>query len=80
MAHAAPYMTRISAARRPAADKPSLIADLKARYSRYRMYRTTLSELSALSNHELSDLGMHRSQVRAVAWSVAYEQVSDLVR
>ena len=48
-------------------------AQAKARFARYRVYRTTLNELSALSNRELADLGMHRAQIRGVAWSVAYE-------
>jgi uncharacterized protein YjiS (DUF1127 family) len=50
-----------------------VFAQLKARVARYRVYRTTLNELSALSNRELADLAMHRAQIRGIAWSVAYE-------
>ena len=31
------------------------------------MYKTTIKELSALSNRELSDLGIARSGIRAIA-------------
>ena len=63
-----------------ASAQDGVLANLMARYARYRTYRTTLEELSALSNRELADLGMNRSQLRAIAWSVAYEQVSDLAK
>ncbi|WP_299280175.1 DUF1127 domain-containing protein [uncultured Tateyamaria sp.] len=37
-----------------------------------RIYRTTLGELDALSNRELADLGMHRSELKRVAWESAH--------
>ncbi|SFI53441.1 DUF1127 domain-containing protein [Jannaschia pohangensis] len=37
-----------------------------------RIYRTTLSELSALSNRDLNDLGLSRSMIRSVALEAAY--------
>ncbi|TDK43227.1 DUF1127 domain-containing protein [Antarcticimicrobium luteum] len=40
---------------------------LSDRYTRHRMYRRTYNELSALTNRELSDLGLHRSELRRVA-------------
>lgn len=49
------------------------LSGLKARIARYSTYRRTINELSALSTAELADLGMNRSQIRAIAWSVAYE-------
>lgn len=33
----------------------------------WRRYRSTLAELNSLSNRELSDLGIHRADIRAVA-------------
>ena len=36
-------------------------------YAQYRLQRRTMNELSALSNHELADLGIHRSNIRAAA-------------
>ncbi|MEL6450975.1 MAG: DUF1127 domain-containing protein [Pseudomonadota bacterium] len=43
-----------------------------ARHAQARVYRTTMAELSALSNRELADLGMHRSELKRVAWEAAY--------
>jgi len=42
-------------------------ADVMARYRRHQLYRETLNGLSALSNHELADLGLHRCQLRRIA-------------
>lgn len=39
---------------------------------RRRVYRQTLSELRALSNRELADLGIHRSMITRVAHEAAY--------
>ncbi|KKL11090.1 hypothetical protein LCGC14_2549290 [marine sediment metagenome] len=41
---------------------------------RYRLYRRTLNELSALSNRELADLGVHRSAIRSIAHEAAYSK------
>ena len=45
------------------------LADTATRYRSYRLYRETLNELSGLSDRELADLGLHRSQIRDVARS-----------
>ncbi|SHG61298.1 protein of unknown function [Cognatiyoonia sediminum] len=37
-----------------------------------KTYNTTMSELSALSNRELADLGLHRSMIKQVALEAAY--------
>lgn len=42
------------------------------RYSRYRVYRKTVAELSQLSNRELSDLGMSRAAIKGIAYETAY--------
>ncbi len=42
------------------------------RVAQYRMYRATLNELQHLGDRELDDLGLHRSQLRAVAYDAAY--------
>lgn len=34
-------------------------------------FRATLRELSVLSDREMADLGIHRSQVRSIAWEAA---------
>ncbi|MFK7901834.1 MAG: DUF1127 domain-containing protein [Nitratireductor sp.] len=36
-------------------------------YKKWRSYRRTVNELSALSNRELNDLGIHRSSIQTVA-------------
>lgn len=44
-----------------------LVADLKTAKARRDIYRRSVSELSGLSDRELADIGMHRSQIRRVA-------------
>lgn len=39
---------------------------------RRKMYRTTVDELSALSNRDLADLGLGRADIRRVALEAAY--------
>lgn len=50
----------------------ALTANFGERVARYRLYRQTLGELSALSNRELSDLGISRSQITSIAMDAAY--------
>lgn len=40
---------------------------LATRYKSYRLYRETFDGLSALSNRELDDLGLSRSELRHIA-------------
>ncbi|MDG2475221.1 MAG: DUF1127 domain-containing protein [Paracoccaceae bacterium] len=44
------------------------------KYKKYRLYLTTISELSALTNRELSDLGLSRSMIKSVSFSAVYER------
>ena len=46
---------------------------LAERFARYRTYRTTLNELAMLTDRELTDLGMHRSDIREIAFEAAYK-------
>ena len=46
---------------------------LADRLERHATFRTTLNELSSLSNRELADLGMSRSGLRSVAYEAAYK-------
>lgn len=41
------------------------------RRAKQRVFRTTYAELSALTNRELADLGLHRSELKRVAWEAA---------
>ncbi|MEM7270275.1 MAG: DUF1127 domain-containing protein [Pseudomonadota bacterium] len=43
------------------------VTDLVNRFKAWRAYRKTVTELSSLSDHELSDIGLHRSNIHAVA-------------
>ncbi|WP_408648460.1 DUF1127 domain-containing protein [Thalassococcus lentus] len=47
--------------------------DLRARLARRRVYKQTFGELSALSNRELADLGLNRTEIRRIAYQAAYE-------
>ena len=51
-----------------------LSADLRDRLAKRRIYNQTFRELSMLSGRELADLGLHRSQLRAIAWQAANER------
>ena len=55
-----------------AQSRSGLFQDLKDRVARYRLYRKTVTELSALNGRELADLGICRAQIRALAYEVAY--------
>jgi len=45
---------------------------LGERSARYATYRKTLKELSNLTDRDLSDLGIHRSQIASLAKDSAY--------
>ncbi len=49
-----------------------ILAGLKQRMTQYHVYRTTLNELSNLSDRELFDLGISRMDVRSIAYKAAY--------
>ncbi|MFP7571236.1 DUF1127 domain-containing protein [Marivita sp. S2033] len=51
----------------------ALVANIREKAARRKMYRTTLRELSALSTRELDDLGLNRSMLTRVAYQAAYE-------
>ena len=40
---------------------------LATRYKQHRLYRETFDGLSALSNRELADLGVHRCDITRIA-------------
>lgn len=47
---------------------------LAKRRLRRRVFRQTMSELSALSTRELADLGLNRTVIRRVAWEEAQKR------
>jgi len=44
---------------------------LATRYKQHRMYRETFDGLSALSNRDLADLGLSRSDIKRIAMEAA---------
>ena len=46
---------------------------LHDRWNRRNLYRRTLSELSALSDRELDDIGLNRSSLESVVYHATYE-------
>jgi len=46
----------------------------KEAYRAWRVYRATFNELSALSDRDLTDLGIGRGEIRAIAMEAAYGQ------
>lgn len=49
---------------------PQFIKNISEKYKRYQLYRTTLDELSKLSDRELKDMGINRSAIRSIALEV----------
>ncbi len=54
-------------------NRQNFLGGLSRRISNYRTYRQTLGELQTLSDRELNDLGIHRSQLRSIAYRAAYD-------
>lgn len=50
----------------------ALFGDIRQRAARRRAYRKTIVELSQLSDHELSDLGLSRHTIRSDAFHAVY--------
>ncbi len=66
-------MAYISAVNTGIADRVrAVFADVLDRATRRKMYRTTLEELNNLSGRELADLGIHRSEIKRLAYEAAY--------
>lgn len=49
-----------------------LLDALSRRIAQASVYRQTIRELSALSNRDLADLGIHRSEIKRLATEAAY--------
>jgi uncharacterized protein YjiS (DUF1127 family) len=51
-----------------------LIAALRLSMTRRAVYRDTMRELSALTDRELMDMGLHRGDLHSIALDAAYGQ------
>ena len=52
-----------------------MVNRLEERFTQYAAYRKCVAELSALSDRELRDLGLHRSMIRSLAYEEAYRSM-----
>ena len=50
----------------------AVIADRRAAYSKWQLYRQTLAELRSLNARELTDLGLAPGSLKAVAREAVY--------
>lgn len=51
----------------------SLITAFQTRRAKSRVFRQTYAELAGLTDRDLADLGLARSEIRRVAWQAANE-------
>ncbi|AUC54830.1 MAG: DUF1127 domain-containing protein [Sagittula sp.] len=70
MAHATEYTSQSQSALTGFA---GIVETIRARRARRKVFNQTFRELSSLSNRELADLGLGRSEIRRVAYQAAYE-------
>ena len=56
-----------------AARVEALIVDVRARMARRKIFNDTFREMAQLSDRDLADLGLHRTEIRRVAWQAANE-------
>ena len=52
----------------------ALVTAFRARRAKARVFHRTLAEMAALSDRDLADLGLHRSEIRRVAYNAAYDR------
>lgn len=53
------------------------LAAFRAALETRRVFRTTLTELQALSTRDLADMGLNPSNLRQIAWETAIAQAED---
>ena len=46
---------------------PKIFKSIIKKYKNYKLYSRTVNELSVLSDKELKDIGMSRSEIKSVA-------------
>lgn len=50
----------------------AVFASLRQSQADYRLFKNTMSELQSLETRELTDLGIYRSDIRAIAHKSVY--------
>jgi uncharacterized protein YjiS (DUF1127 family) len=68
MAHVVALDYRAHAAR----SDNGIVARVRQALADYRLYRSTVAELSQLTDRDLADLGIHRSMVNEIARQAVY--------
>ena len=71
MAYATHILTGMQPA--PRTRLSAMIATVRTGLARRKLYNRTLSELQALGDRDLADLGLDRSMLRSIAYEAAYE-------
>ena len=46
---------------------PKILKNMLKKYKNYKLYSRTVDELSALSDKDLKDIGISRSEIKSVA-------------
>ena len=75
MAYATVTKTEYSFLERALTAGAALLESAADRHAEYRVFRTTMNELNALSNRDLADLGIHRSEIKRIAREAAKGQL-----
>ena len=70
MAHVVTSPAQVS----PGSAPGSFLTAMRDSLRRYRAYRATRSELMALSDHDLQDIGLNRSMIERVALDAAFQR------
>ena len=67
------YVSGVRGANGGLADRMvDMVRELGEKWRRYGVYRETIRELTSLSARDLADLGIHESQIPAIALEAAY--------
>jgi len=69
---AASIATRHHRARTLRSELHQTVLSARQRFAAWVLYRRTVRELSDMSGRELADLGLHRSEIRRVAYDSVY--------
>ncbi|MCB2126348.1 MAG: DUF1127 domain-containing protein [Rhodobacteraceae bacterium] len=67
------YVSGVRGANGGLADRMvDMVRELGEKWRRYGVYRETVRQLNVLSDRDLADLGIHRSEIVSIATDAAY--------